>query len=150
MPKLTNRKKILLLEIEKQRALIEYSLSSNEITDEDIIGLANVEKGYGLSKSNSRKERILKGIYNSPFLLCDQSCLGMNVKKILPMFLFVTYKAQIDELKYYYEQGQYSKEEFEKEKDLIEFMYYKSSEDGKAILKTGHAKNIVDNIVRCK
>ena len=58
MPKLTNQKKMLLLEIERQRALIEYSLSSNEITDEDIIGLANVEKGYGLSKSNTRKERI--------------------------------------------------------------------------------------------
>lgn len=150
MPKLTNRKKILLLEIEKQRAFIGYNLSTNEITDNDIMELANVKSGYGLSKSNSYKERILKYIYNAPFLLCDQPCLGINVKKILPMFLFVTYQAQIEELKCYYEQGQCSKEEFETEQDLIEFMYYNSSEDGKQIKKTGHVKEVVDNVIRRK
>ena len=139
-----------LLEIEKQRILIGYSLYSNEITDDDIMGLINVDKNYGLSKSNSYKEKLLKTIYNSPFLLCDQPNLGINAKKILPAFLFIIYNAQIEELKYYYEQGQYSKKEFEEEKDLIEFMYYKSSNDGRQILKTGHVENVIDNVIRCK
>ena len=62
------------------------------------------------------------------------------MKKELPNFLINRYKAELEELKYFYEQGLISNEEYIADKEDLKFIYFKSSEEGKAILKEGKIK----------
>lgn len=148
---LTNSKKIKLLRIEKARLELAVSLKNNLITEEDIISLGhkNINYGFKCEKTNY-KQAILRNIFNCPFVLCDQDNLSLCVKKILPIFLDSRYKIEQDELKYQYEEGYISKEEYEKELDELLFVYYKSSNDGKNILKTGHVSEVKDNIIKVR
>ena len=153
MGRLTNSKKIKLLQIEKARAILAIDLKNGLITEEDIIllGHKNIEYifKYSNKPSNYRKS-ILRNILSCPFLLCDQGSLSLNVKKILPLFLDSRYKIEQDELKYQYSEGYISKEEYEKELDNLKFVYYESSNDGKSILKTGHVVELKDNIIKTR
>ena len=83
-------------------------------------------------------------------MLCDQDILSLSIKKILPIFLDSRYKIEQDELKYQYNEGYITKELYEKELDELKFIFYKSSLDGKNILKTGHVLNVCDNVIRSK
>ena len=153
MSKLTNSKKIKLLEIEKARLELALNLKNGLITEEDIIllGRKNIEYIFKYTNSNSNyKKSVLRNILSCPFLLCDQDILSLSVKKVLPIFLDSRYKMEQDELKYQYKEGYISKEEYEKQLDELEFLYYKSSDDGKNILKTGHVSNVKDNIIKTR
>ena len=151
MGRLTNEKKIILLKILKARYELETNLKNNFITEEEIFNLINKNINFGISnKKHNYKETCLKNIFTSPFLLCDQDNLGMNIKKILPIFLDARYKEEQAELLYQYNNAYINKEEYEKALDNLEFTYYKSSEDGKNILKTGHVKEVKDNIIKVR
>lgn len=150
---LTEIKKIKLLQIEKARILLNIELENGVITEKDLINLLSERADYGFIKKdefNSYKKRILKDIFNSPFLLCDQENISIRVKKLLPIFLKCRYDMEIDQLNYMYNECYINEEEFEKEKKLIKFYYYQSSTDGKSILKTGHVNNVLNNIIRTK
>lgn len=150
---LTETKKIKLLEIEKARILLNIELENGVITEKDLINLLSEKADYGFIKSNefnSYKRRVLKDIFNSPFILCDQKNLSIRVKKLLPIFLNCRYSMEKDYLNYMYNECYISKEEYELEKKLIKFYYFQSSEDGKSILKTGHVNNVLNNIIRTK
>lgn len=151
MSRLTNSKKIKLLSIEKARLQLSVDLKNGLIKEEDIIllGYKSINYGFKCGKS-SYKQSVLRNIFNSPFVLCDQDSLSLNIKKILPVFLEARYKTEQEELKYQYEQCYISKEEYEKELDELEFVYYKSSLDGKNILKTGHVSDVKDNKIKIR
>jgi len=151
MGRLTNSKKIKLLRIEKARLELSVNLKNGFIKEEDIILLSdkNINYGFGNSKAKtSYKQYVLRSIFNCPFILCDQDSLSLNIKRILPFFLASRYKTEKEELEYQYEEGYISKEKYEKELDELEFVYYKSSNDGKSILKTGHGVDVKDNIIK--
>ena len=153
MGRLTNAKKIKLLKIEKARIKLAVELKNGLITEEDIILLARKNNSYVFkdgNKKTSYKKIVLKDIFNCPFLLCDQPYLSINIKKILPYFLDARYKTEQDELKYQFDECYISKEEYEKELDELEFVYYKSSNDGKSILKTGHVIDVKSNIIKTR
>lgn len=148
MDRLSKKEEITLLKVEKQRAIISKYLFNGLITDKDIISLVNVKSDYGITydiNEISEKEKVLKLIYNFPYLLCDQKKLSLEVKKILPLFLHCRYNMEKDEIEYLYNLGEYSKKEYKDIIKMLRFIYYKTSKDGKEILKTGHAKKIKDN-----
>ena len=151
MGRLTNSKKIKLLKLEKARLMLSVDLKNGLITEEDIIKLGTKDANYGFKYGKvSYKLAVLKSVLNCPSVLCDQDSLSIEFKKILPLFLDARYKIEQDELKYQYSEGYISKEEYEKELDELEFVYYKSSNDGKSILKTGHVCDVKDNIIRTR
>ena len=151
MGRLTNSKKIKLLKLEKARLQLSADLKNGLITEEDLIKLGTKDVNYGFKYGNiNYKLSVLKSILNCPSVLCDQDSLSIEFKKILPLFLDARYKIEQDELKYQYSEGYIFKEEYEKELDELEFVYYKSSEDGKSILKTGHVLDVKDNIIRTR
>ena len=71
--------------------------------------------------------------------------MDIKIKKLLPIFLNSKYKLEKEEIISLYNQGYLNKEECMKELDELEFCYYKSSLDGKNILKIGNAIGIVSN-----
>ena len=151
MSRLTNSKKIKLLKIEKARLILSQHLKDNFITEKDIIHLIDKDINYGIRKSKERlsyKESVLKDIFNCPFLLCDQEYLSINIKKLLPVYLDVRYNTEKEMIEYYHNQCFISDEEYKEQLDELEFCYYKSSNDGKNILKTGCAVGISYNIMR--
>lgn len=150
MGRLTNSKKIKLLRIEKARIFLKQDLENGLITEEDVIGLFNKDVNYGINKKQifNKKEKLLKDIFNCPFLLCDQDVLSQDLKKVLPVFLSVRYNIEKEMLDFYYKQGYLNEIEYNKELDELEFCYYKSSKDGKNILKTGCVVGIKNNIIR--
>lgn len=153
MGRLTNSKKIKLFSIEKARIMLSIELKNGLITEGDIIKLGTKNIDYGFkytNKNHNYKQSVLRNVFNCPFLLCDQDNLSLCIKKILPVFLESRYKTEQDELKYQYEQCYLSKEEYEKELDELEFVYYKSSLDGKNILKTGHVSDVKDNKIKIR
>lgn len=151
MGRLTNSKKIKLLRIEKARLQLAIDLRNGLITEEDIIKLGTKDVNYGFKYGKTNyKLSVLKSIFNCPSILCDQEYLSLSIKKILPLFLDSRYRTEQDELKYQYEEGYISKEEYEKELDELEFVYYKSSLDGKNILKTGHVREVKDNKIKIR
>lgn len=153
MGRLSNEKKNKLIRIEIARDRLEYNLKSGVIEESEIFNLTQVHSDYGIVKFHEtfkNTKDILKEIYNCPFLLCDLKDISIELKKILPIFLEYRYDMEISELDYLYKQNYISKDELDKEKDMLEFCYYGSSLDGKEILKTGHVKNVLDNTIRCK
>ena len=153
MSRLTNSKKIKLLSIEKARIQLAIDMKNGLITEDDIIllGHKNIEYIFKYTnKPSNYKKSVIRNILSCPFLLCDQDILSLSIKKILPIFLDSRYKIEQDELKYQYKEGYITKEEYEKELDELEFIYYKSSNDGKNILKTGHVSNVKDNIIKIR
>ena len=145
MGRLTNSKKEKLVRIETARYILGKHLENGLITIEDIMALACKNANYGLKisdKKYSYKASVLKDIFNCPFLLCDQENLSIEIKKLLPIFLNTRYQIEKDMLDYYYKECYFSKEEYDKEIDELDFVYYKSSNDGKKIQKTGTAVGI--------
>lgn len=92
----------------------------------------------------------MKSIFNSPFVLCNQKYLSLNVKQILPIFLNSRYYMELEELEHQKEEGYMSEEEYLEEKKLLEFCYYKSSIEGKQILKDGHVSNVLDSKIKVR
>ena len=80
---------------------------------------------------------MLRQIVGSPFVLCDQERLSLDVKKMLPIILRIRCKDEMEELQKMKELGFINDEEFKEEREMIKFSYYLSSEDGRQILKTG-------------
>lgn len=150
---LTDKKKINLIRIEEARHTLNAYLQNGFITEEDILHLLKVKSDYGFKykdKIQSYKSSVLRSIYNSPFILCDQNCLSLNLKQLLPIILKCRYETEIDELKYMLENGFIKKEEYIETEKLIKYNYYGSSNDGKNILKTGHVDNLLDNKIKVR
>ena len=152
MGRLSNVKKIKLLKIEKDRLILFDYIKNNYITEADILGLINKDVNYGITNINpkKKKETMLKRIFNSPFLLCDQPYLSINIKKLLPYFLDARYQVEKEILKYHLDNNFMNEDEYKIALDELEFVYYKSSEDGKNILKTGHVVDVKSNIIRTR
>ena len=151
MSTLTQSRKIKLLKIEKARIELAFELKKGLITEKDIISLSQKDMEYMFkysNKSSNYNKSVLRNILSCPFLLCDQDDLSLDIKKLLPYFLDSRYKIEQEELKYQYEEGYITKEEYEKELDELLFVFYKSSNDGKSILETGHVSNVIDNKIR--
>ena len=68
------------------------------------------------------------------------------MKKVLPMFLKARYETEKEMLNFYLKEAYISKEEYEIELDELDFVYYKSSNDGKNIQKTGSAIGVISKV----
>ena len=150
---LTDKKKINLIRIEEARQSLNIYLENGFITEEDILHLLKVKNDYGFkykNKAHSYKSSVLRSIYNSPFILCDQDCLSLNIKQLLPIILKSRYDKEIDELKYMLENGLIKKQEYIEEEKLLKYNYYDSSLEGKSILKNGHVDNLLDNKIKVR
>lgn len=150
---ITEKKKLMLLKIEKARTILSNNLENGFISENDLINLLTADKNYGLKTKNkhySYKKSLLISIFNSPFVLCDQENLSLNVKQILPLFLNSRYDMELEQLNLYYNQGDMSEEEYSEEKKLLKYCYYGSSIEGKSILKNGHVHSVLDNTVKVR
>lgn len=150
MENLTNERKQKLTRINIVRKQISEALKSGFLTDDDIIALARKDSNYGIrnvTECNNFKVKMLKNIFNCPFLLCDQEYLSDVIKALLPYFLNARYKTEKDTLECYLEQYFIDENEYEKELDDLEFYFYKSSNDGLSIYETGHVVCNTKNIL---
>lgn len=150
---LTEIKKENLKRIKYARKILNLELENGLITEDDVLSLLNKRNDYGFrnkGKTQSYKQSVLRDIFNSPFILCDQENLSLNIKQLLPLFLNCRYQMEIEELDSLLEGCFISKEDYEKLKKIIDFNYYGSSKDGKNILKTGHVDNLLDNKIKSR
>ena len=150
MGNLDIRKEEALERINKARITLDQELECEFITDSDIFGLLRKDKNYSLETVKNYKDLLLKQIICSPFVLCDQSRLSIDLKKLLPIMLEIRSKDEIEELEKMQELGFINAAEFKEEKEMVKFVYYLSSEEGRQILKNGHVKNVKDNVLRKK
>ena len=105
------------------------------------------DKNYTLNKTKKYKEILLKQIISSPFVLCDQKRLSLEVKRLLPIILGTRCQDEIEELEKQNELGFINDDELKEELEMLKFVYYLSSEDGREILKTGHVKNVKNKVL---
>lgn len=150
---ITEKKKVLLEQIQEARNKFKIDFNNGVITEEEIIRLLYVKGDYGFKykdRLHSYKSNVLRNIFNSPFVLCDQDDLSISMKKFLPFLINARYDMEIEELDNQLELCYISNDEYLERKKLLKFCYYESSEDGKSILKTGHVKNVLDNKIRVK
>ena len=136
--KMSKENEAKLKRIKAERKVLGIYLRTKSIKNSEISTLFKINSSYGVIEINtnlSRKKLMLVQILNAPFLLCDQEYLSIPMKKELPNFLINRYKAELEELKYFHEQGLISNEEYIADKEDLKFIYFKSSEEGKAILK---------------
>lgn len=141
METLTHNRKIKLSRINQERTNVGRSLNNGFITEEDIINIIQKDINYGTKTSYSStnpKIKMLKNIFNCPFLLCDQENLSLEMKNLLPCFLSTRYNTEKNMLDYYLKECYIDEEEYKNEIDELKFVYYESSNDGKSILETGH------------
>ena len=143
-------KKALLVKIEEARIMLGFDLENGLITNDDIINSLTQDNNYRLSTISGYKSKLLRDIANAPFLLCDQDSLDLNIKKLLPSILHVRFNMEMEELYALYENGDLSADELLTEKKMLKFCYYESSVDGKHILKNGHVKPVVNNIIKSR
>ncbi len=136
------KNKEILERIDRARILLDQNLECGLITDEDIFGLLKKDKNYTLNKTKKYKEILLKQIISSPFVLCDQKRLSLEVKRLLPIILGTRCQDEVEELEKQNELGFINDDELKEELEMLKFVYYLSSEDGREILKTGHVKNV--------
>lgn len=144
MGRLTNSKKEKLIRIETARYELDKHLETGFIKEEDIMYLASRDINFGLKtvcKKYNYKASVLKDIFNSPFILCDQERLSDNLKSLLPLFLNSRYQTEKEMLDFYLKEAYITKEEYDKELDELDFVFYKSSNEGKIIQKTGKLSN---------
>ena len=150
---ITENKKILLERIQEARNKFEIDFNNGIITEEEIIGLLRVKGDYGFKykdKFHTYKSSVLRSIFNSPFVLCDQDELSIAMKKFLPILINARYDMELEELDSQLDLNYISEAEYIEMKKLLKFCYYESSIDGKSILKTGHVNNVLDNKIRVK
>ena len=141
------KNKEILERIDRARILLDQNLECGLITDEDIFGLLKKDKNYTLNKTKKYKEILLKQIISSPFVLCDQKRLSLEVKSLLPIILGTRCQDEIEELEKQNELGFINDDELKEELEMLKFVYYLSSEDGREILKTGHVKNVKSKVL---
>lgn len=77
---------------------------------------------------------------NCPYLLCDQENLSPNIKAILPSILISRFNIEKEELGYQFENCYITEEEYKTEIDELEYLYFKSTEEGKEIFKNIYQK----------
>ena len=148
MGRLSNSKKIKLLRIEKERILLASELKRGAINESDILYVINKNVNFGLRKKGEKlsfKKALLKQIMNCPFLLFDQPLLSDKMKEILPYIVEARYNIEKDTLEYYFMNSFINEEEYKKELDELEFCYYKTSTEGKNLLKFGNINGINSN-----
>ena len=147
------KKKVLLEQIQEARNKFKIDFNNGIITEAEIMRLLKVKSDFGFkyrTTVHTYKSNVLRSIFNSPFVLCDQDDLSIIMKKILPFLLGARYEMEIEELDGQLRLGYISNNEYIKKKQLLKFCYYESSEEGKSILKTGHVKNVLNNKIRVK
>ena len=134
--KISNEDRINLLRIEEAKLILSNYLSKGIIKDKDLINLFNESDDYGISnnKKNSKKERMLKQVFNCPFLLCNQENLSKQVKELFPIFLQRRYNMELEELGYLLNNDSISYDEYLNRKKSLKLYYYLSSKDGEKIL----------------
>lgn len=148
---ITAKKKIILTRIEAGRYKLSKQLESGFITESDILSLLTVKSDFGLkqnTKGESYKLRVLRDIFNSPFLLCDQDYLSINIKQLLPVMLKCRYDMEIEQLRYMLDDGLINGEEYIEQEKLLKYSYYGSSTDGRSILRNGHVSILKDNKIK--
>lgn len=134
--------------INNAREVLDYALSVGLITQKDIYNILKNNCDYIFTKTNGYKDKLLKQIISSPFVLCDQDSLDLHVKKILPTILSIRSSVEINELEMMQELGLIDEHELKDELKMIKYNYYLSSIEGRQILKYGHIKNVKDNVLR--
>ena len=121
MKELTRERELLLLRIERARVMLAGELERGFITSKDIINSFSSNDNYRLSNNHEYKINVLKNIINSPFILCDQNNLDMDIKKLLPNILKVRYDSEIEELYTLYENGDITDDELLEGKEKLKF-----------------------------
>ena len=145
MNSIFRKKQLLLLKVQSVRLKLGQNIFDGNITVDDIVWLYQKNNNFGLEEVSTEKEKLLQEIFNCPFLLCDQDFLDPSIKEKLPEILRSRYSAEIQELKYFYNNGDITKEEYQEQRDLIKYSYYYTSEEGQYILRRGHnIKNAVE------
>lgn len=150
---ITEKKENLLVQIKEARSKFKIDFNNGIITEDDIKGLLRVNGNFGFKykdRLHTYKSSVLRSIFNSPFILCDQEDLSFVLKKTLPFLLGARYDMEIEELNNQLRLNYITQDEYNEQEKLLKFCYYESSIDGKSILKTGHVNNVLDNKIRIK
>ena len=133
--------------IKLSRGKVGQALSSGIITNADLVWLIKQNASFGITPVATKKHRLLQEIFNAPFLLCDQPSLDGSIKSLLPSMLVARYSHEVDELKCMQEIGYIDKQEEETEIEMLRYVYYETSEEGKAILQK-NGQNVQTDVTR--
>lgn len=146
-------KENLLKRIQLLRFKLNKEIENGLISEDDIISVIKGNINYIFCKDKkvqSYKQKVLKDIYNCPFLLCDQNNVSLKIKKLLPLFLNMRYLKEIEEIEYLLKSSYINNKEYEELIKITKFTYFESSIDGKNILENGQVDNVISNEFKFK
>ena len=146
-------KENLLKKIQLLRFKLNKEIENGLISEDDIISVIKGNINYIFCKDKkvqSYKQKVLKDIYNCPFLLCDQNNVSLKIKKLLPLFLNMRYLKEIEEIEYLLKSSYINNKEYEELISITKFTYFESSIDGKNILENGQVDNVISNEFKFK
>lgn len=146
-------KENLLKRIQLLRFKLNKEIENGLISEDDIISVIKGNINYIFCKDKkvqSYKQKVLKDIYNCPFLLCDQNNVSLKIKKLLPLFLNMRYLKEIEEIEYLLKSSYINNKEYEELIKVTKFTYFESSIDGKNILENGQVDNVISNEFKFK
>lgn len=146
-------KENLLKRIQLLRFKLNKEIENGLISEDDIISVIKGNINYIFCKDKkvqSYKQKVLKDIYNCPFLLCDQNNVSLKIKKLLPLFLNMRYLKEIEEIEYLLKSSYINNKEYEELISITKFTYFESSIDGKNILENGQVDNVISNELKFK
>ena len=146
-------KENLLKRIQLLRFKLNKEIENGLISEDDIISVIKGNINYIFCKDKkvqSYKQKVLKDIYNCPFLLCDQNNVSLKIKKLLPLFLNMRYLKEIEEIEYLLKSSYINNKEYEELISITKFTYFESSIDGKNILENGQVDNVIGNEFKFK
>ena len=146
-------KENLLKRIQLLRFKLNKEIENGLISEDDIISVIKGNINYIFCKDKkvqSYKQKVLKDIYNCPFLLCDQNNVSLKIKKLLSLFLNMRYLKEIEEIEYLLKSSYINNKEYEELISITKFTYFESSIDGKNILENGQADNVISNEFKFK
>ncbi len=146
-------KENLLKRIQLLRFKLNKEIENGLISEDDIISVIKGNINYIFCKDKkvqSYKQKVLKDIYNCPFLLCDQNNVSLKIKKLLPLFLNMRYLKEIEEIEYLLKSSYINNKEYEELISITKFTYFESSIDGKNILENGQVDNVISNEFKFK
>ena len=121
---------------EAESTLADY-LKNGFITESDIMQLFNETSNYGINiiYGVDYKTKILRMIYNCPFILCNVDNLSRTLKQELNKFLHKRYNMELDELDLYLNEGELSFDEYLDKKEILKLYYFGDSKKSRKVKK---------------
>lgn len=135
-----------MFDYESIKNKVYYYIMIDMITNSDIMRLSEYKLGdlYNLDTKNSYKEKVLLSLYLNPYLLCNDDLLSLDKfdLDVVMNLVIKRYNEEIEEYNRLFSMGDISYNEYINNINVLNKLYFKSSNMGLRILNINQEKII--------